>query len=146
MDVLWFHQGKRLSVLFFFLCFSLVSCLSKQDSIDTLFVILDAKPNTLDPRTATSANGMRLVPLMFNGFVRFDDKGELQPDIALKWELEGLTWTFYLKRGVRFSNGRAVGKEDILFSFEEFKKKESPFHSAFKKYSVCKGCRKKSGQ
>lgn len=110
----------------------LSSCSPKELPKDNLFVILDSKPSTLDPRKATDANGMRLVSLIFNGFVKFGNQGELLPDAASSWKLAGLTWTFYLKPNLSFSNGRAVSKEDILFSFEEFKKKSSPFHSAFK--------------
>ena len=115
-----------------FCVFSIAGCSSKKLPKDILFVVLDSKPPTLDPRKATDANGMRLLALVFNGLVKFGDQGELLPDAALKWELKGLTYTFYLQPGLSFSNGRDVTKEDILFSFEEFKKKDSPFQSAFK--------------
>ena len=120
----------RLS-LFLLVCF-LSSCSTKKLPQDTLFVILDSKPQTLDPRQATSANGMRLVNLIFNSFIKQGDQGGLDPDLALKWHLKGLTWIFYLKPDLKFSNGRELSKEDILFSFEEFKKKSSVFYSAFK--------------
>ena len=110
----------------------LMSCSVREQPKDTLFVVLDSRPQTLDPRKATSANGMRLVGLIFNSFVKQGDQGELEPDLALRWKLEDLTWTFVLKPNLKFSNGRPVLKEDILFSFAEFKKKSSPFYSAFK--------------
>ena len=122
----------------------MASCSPKQLPKSTLFVVLDSKPNTLDPRKATDANGMRLTALIFNGLVKFGDQGELLPDAALKWKLEGLTYTFYLKPDLSFSNGREVNKEDILFSFEEFKKKSSPFHSAFKNIKSVKVLEKKT--
>ena len=127
-----FYQSKRLSLLLAFLCFFMADCSPKQTAKNILFVVLDSKPNTLDPRRATDANGMRLLALIFNGLVQTGDQGELLPDLALKWKKEGLTYIFYLKSGLHFSNGRAITKEDILFSFEEFKKRDSPFHSAFK--------------
>ena len=117
---------------FFFTACLLFSCSTKKLPNDTLFVALDSKPQTLDPRRATSANGMRLVNLIFNSFVRHGNHGELESDLALKWELRGLTWVFYLKPDIEFSNGRKLSKEDILFSFAEFKKKSSAFYSAFK--------------
>ena len=126
------HQSKTLKFLFILLCFLTTGCSPKQLPKNILFVILDSKPNTLDPRKATDANGMRLVALIFNGLVRAGNQGEILPDLALKWKREGLSYTFYLKPNLRFSNGRAVTKEDILFSFEEFKKKDSPFYAAFK--------------
>ena len=122
------YQKIKILVCFLYL---LSACSSKELSQDTLFVVLDSKPNTLDPRKATDANGMRLVSLIFSGLVQSDAEG-LIPDSALKWELKGLSYTFYLKPNLRFSNGRLVSKQDILFSFEEFRKKGSPFYSAFK--------------
>ena len=116
----------------FLLLLFLVSCFVKEQPRDTLFVVLDSRPQTLDPRKATSANGMRLIGLIFNSFVKQGNQGELEPDLALRWRLDNLTWTFALKPNLKFSNGRLVLREDILFSFEEFKKKSSSFYSAFK--------------
>ena len=115
-----------------FVFFFLASCSVKEQPKDTLFVVLDSRPQTLDPRKATSANGMRLVGLIFNSFVKLGNQGELSPDLALNWKLKNLTWTFELKPNLKFSNGRTLLKEDILFSFQEFKKQSSPFYSAFK--------------
>lgn len=103
----------------------------KELAKETLFVVLDSRPNTLDPRKATDANGMRITSLIFNSLVQLGEKNPV-PDLAESWKLEGLTYSFYLKPDLQFSNGRPVNKEDILFSFEEFRKKSSPFHSAFK--------------
>ena len=116
----------------FFVFLFLVACSVKEKPKDTLFVVLDSRPQTLDPRKATSANGMRLVGLIFNSFVKLGNQGELKPDLALSWKLENLTWTFELRPNLKFSNHRMLLKEDILFSFQEFKKQSSPFYSAFK--------------
>lgn len=110
----------------------LASCSVKEPAKDTLFVVLDSRPQTLDPRKAVSANGMRLAGLIFNSFVKIGNQGELEPDLALDWKLDNLTWIFTLRPNLKFSNGRLVLKEDILFSFEEFRKKSSAFYSAFK--------------
>ena len=110
----------------------LASCTVQEPAKDTLFVVLDSRPQSLDPRKAVSANGMRLIDLIFNSFVKWGDQGGLEPDLALDWKLDNLTWTFKLKPNLKFSNGRLVLKEDILFSFKEFQKKSSPFYSAFK--------------
>ena len=114
------------------LCWAISSCSPKDLPHSTLFVILDSRPYTLDPRKATDANGMRVSALIFSGLVQYGPQGDLKPDAASKWKLEGLTYTFYLKPNLSFSNGRLVSKEDLLFSFEEFKKKSSAFYSAFK--------------
>lgn len=118
---------KKLLLLFLFVL--VFGSFKKETPKDTLFVILDSRPETLDPRRAVSANGMRLVDLVFNSFVKLDEKGRLTPDLAESWRLENLTWVFRLKPGLKFSNGRAVSKEDILFSFQEFKENSSFKHS-----------------
>ncbi len=52
--------------------------------------------------------------------VRFDRQLTIQPDIAQKWVVsdDGTTYTFYLHRGVRFSNGREVTAYDFKYSFK----------------------------
>ncbi|MBC6415435.1 MAG: ABC transporter substrate-binding protein [Bdellovibrionales bacterium] len=114
-----------------FLFFTLNGFSKKETSKDTLFVILDSRPETLDPRKSVSANGMRMVDLIFDSFINFDQKGQLKPGLAESWKLEGLTWILKLKANLKFSNGRPVTKEDILFSFKEFKN-NSHFKHAFK--------------
>lgn len=129
-----------LFILFFPTC-----SVKKELPKDTLFIVLDSRPETLDPRRAVSANGMRIVDLLFGSFVKTGDKGQLEPDLALQWELKGLVWTFKLKPGLKFSNGRMVSKEDILFSFEEFKNNSS-FSHAFKNIQSVKVLENKEKQ
>ena len=114
-----------------FLGLFLVSCSQGKLSNDILFVLLDSKPRTLDPRKATDANGMRILDLIFSGFVKVQGKGNLQPDAAFKWHIDQKVYTFYLRPNLRFVNGRPVTKADILFSFEEFMKPGSIFLLCF---------------
>lgn len=52
--------------------------------------------------------------------VRFDENGELQPSLAEKWEVseDGLTWTFKIRDGVKFSNGNPLTAEAVKSSLE----------------------------
>lgn len=118
---------KKLLILLSFV--SVFGSFKKVSPQDTLSVILDSRPETLDPRQTISANGMRLVDLVFNSFVKRDEKGLLQSDLAESWKLEKLTWVFTLKPDLKFANGRAVSKEDILYSFQEFRTNSSFKHS-----------------
>lgn len=42
------------------------------------------------------------------------------PGIAESWEVspDGLTWTFHLKKGVRFASGNELTAEDVVYSFK----------------------------
>ena len=105
---------------------------------DVLTAVLDAEPQTLDPRKATDAGGMRIAGLLFHGLTRAGPGLKAVPDGALSWRREGLSsYTFELKK-LRFSNGRPVTKEDLEFSFQEFLKKGSFFYGAFQKIKSVK--------
>jgi peptide/nickel transport system substrate-binding protein len=59
-----------------------------------------------------------LVALIFNGLTRTDEKGELEPDLASRWTAspDGLTYLFYLRRDIRWSDGEAFDADDVLFT------------------------------
>jgi peptide/nickel transport system substrate-binding protein/oligopeptide transport system substrate-binding protein len=50
--------------------------------------------------------------------VEFDQTLTIQPALAQYWKAsrDGLTWTFTLRRGVRFHHGREVTADDVVFS------------------------------
>jgi peptide/nickel transport system substrate-binding protein len=110
-----------------------VSCTSsKVPPQDNLVVAIAAAPATLDPRSSTDANGMRMNSLIFQSILKIGRNLDLEGDAAEKWETKDKEFIFYLKPGLKFSNGRDITAEDILFSFEEYKKESCPFHSSFK--------------
>ena len=52
--------------------------------------------------------------------VRFDENGEMVPCLAEKWENseDGLTWTFTIREGVKFSNGNDMTPDMVKASLE----------------------------
>lgn len=75
---------------------------------------------------------MRLCNLIFQSLVRLGPGLEIEGDAAESWSYKNKTYTFKLKSDLYFQNGRQIKPEDILFSFDEFRSKRSPFSSAFK--------------
>ena len=138
-----FTKNKKL--LFLLLIFSVLcvlyflfnlnikeQALSSQDNKKHVVVALGSEPRTLDPRKATDANGMRIVDLLFQSLVRIGPHLETLPSAAQRWSYKDKTYTFFIDKYLTFSNGRKISKEDILFSFEEYRSEKSPFSSAFK--------------
>lgn len=76
-------------------------------------------PSSLDPARTTDIYAYMVLNQLFDGLVQFDSHLNLVPAIAGFWEasLDGLTWTFHLREGVRFHNGREITADDFVYSF-----------------------------
>jgi len=77
-------------------------------------------PITLDPAVSAEATSHQYIMQIFSGLVRLDDNLQPVPDIAERWHIssDGRTYTFYLRHGVSFHNGREVGAADFKYSWE----------------------------
>jgi peptide/nickel transport system substrate-binding protein len=83
---------------------------------------------------------------MFNALVRYPPGNEgdleaIEPDLAEKWEVskDGKTWTFNLRRGVKFHKGFGeLTAEDVKFTFERMKTEGSPWYKSYKKVKEIK--------
>jgi peptide/nickel transport system substrate-binding protein/oligopeptide transport system substrate-binding protein len=80
---------------------------------------LGNNPITLDPALSTDTYGGAVVRQLFDGLVQFDADLKPIPALAQFWEVsrDRRTWTFTLRRGVRFHHGREVTAHDVVYSF-----------------------------
>ena len=83
---------------------------------------------TMDPHFASSHVEYPLVAALFNGLLRFHpgtlDFDKIEGDLAESWESssDGFTWTFHLKKGVKWHKGYGeVTAQDVKFSFKRVK-------------------------
>jgi len=85
-----------------------------------LYLRLNSNPTSLDPALITDVMGGGIAAKLFNGLVRFNENLDIVPDIARTWTISSdqRTYTFRLRRDVRFSNGRKVTAQDVRYSFE----------------------------
>lgn len=118
-------QSPCLRIIPVLLCLFIVSAVGCHRSDDGrlhgyLSLRLDSNPTTLDPALITDVQGGGIAAKLFNGLVRFNENLELVPDIARSWGLSAdqLTYTFHLRRDVRFSSGRRIEAQDVKYSFE----------------------------
>jgi len=76
-------------------------------------------PPTLDPFRAGDDNSLVYIHLINDGLVEYvPGTVDVRPAVAESWTLspDGLTYTFRLRRGVRFHNGREVTAQDVVYS------------------------------
>ena len=94
---------------------------------------LTDNPDTLDPATFTGVNAEGVARRIFNGLVKLDAKLRPVPDLADKWQQsdDGLTYTFHLRKGVKFHNGRKLTAADVRFSYERLLRRETASHRAW---------------
>ncbi len=86
---------------------------------NVLTVGLEANPTNLDPRHATGAAAVRIVPLLFNSLVALDPSGQVVPELAESWEIpEPTRYVFRLRSGVRFHDGRELTAGDVKYTYD----------------------------
>ncbi len=82
---------------------------------------LAADPSGLDPHLITGLPEINVVSALFEGLVGEDPvDGHAVPAVAERWETspDGLTWTFHLRAGARWSNGAPLVAADFVRSVE----------------------------
>ncbi len=82
--------------------------------------LYDNGPVTLDPALSAEMSSHTYIVQIYSGLVTLDEHLKPVPDIAERWERsqDGKRYTFYIRRGVRFHDGRAVTAQDIKYSWE----------------------------
>ncbi len=93
----------------------------------TLKVAVPANLNTLDPAKHKIGEEYIYNFLVFNALTLIDRDMSLKPDLAEKWESSKdlRTWTFHLRKGVKFHHGRELDAEDVIASFKRILDKET---------------------
>lgn len=75
---------------------------------------------TLDPRVSANSNDYSILNQILEPLLNVDQAGNLQPGLAERWKqsADGLTVTFYLRRGVKFHDGSPFNAEAVKFTFD----------------------------
>lgn len=73
----------------------------------TLVYATDREPTCLDPHSQGDMPQVYIAQQFLDSLVSMDEKGNIGPWLAQRWEVsrDGLTYTFHLRRDVRFSDG-----------------------------------------
>ncbi len=88
----------------------------------TLVWHLGAEPDILNPITSTDAYASRIEGLIYDSLIERDNVTlEWKPKMAERWEIspDKKTFTFFLRPGIRWHDGKPVTADDILYSFQK---------------------------
>ena len=91
----------------------------------TLRVGAYEEPDSLDPAVTTMAFAGDVFQLLFDGLIRYDDRGRAVPDLALEVpsrnnggiSADGMTITYHLVPSARWSDGVPVTASDVVFTY-----------------------------
>jgi ABC-type transport system substrate-binding protein len=80
----------------------------------------DQEAPGLDPAKNPAQAAIRVFDLMYSRLTRLDAQMRPQPDLAEKWDIsaDGKTYTFHLRQGVKFHNGRELTSADVKYTYE----------------------------
>lgn len=74
----------------------------------------------LDPHPSTSTITYQVLSLVYQGLVDFNRDLRIRPVLAESWttSADGRQWTFKLRKGVKFHNGRPLAAGDVKVSLD----------------------------
>ncbi len=81
-----------------------------------------ADPKTFNPITANETSSRDIYNMMFDGLVKKNQVTQDPiPGLAASWEVaaDQKTWTFHLRKGLKWSDGHPLTADDVVFTFND---------------------------
>ncbi|NSB12208.1 peptide ABC transporter substrate-binding protein [Clostridium beijerinckii] len=97
---------------------------------------LGADPRTLDPALCTDTTGTTVLANAFSGLAELDENEKAIPGQAEKWDVsdDKLTYTFHLKKDLKWSNGDPVKASDYEYEWKRLLNPETASEYAYALY------------
>jgi peptide/nickel transport system substrate-binding protein len=86
----------------------------------TIRAAISGEPDQLDPHLTSAYPSFQVLENVYDTLVQPDADLQFEPALAESWEESDdlLLWTFELREGVTFHNGRELTADDVVFSYE----------------------------
>ncbi len=90
---------------------------------DTLVIVMDTSDAvSLDPARAYEFTSVLVVNQLYDKLVDFQlpDLEHVVPEVAESWEVseDGKTWTFHIRKGIKFASGNELTADDVVYSLQ----------------------------
>ncbi|CAM5761307.1 peptide ABC transporter substrate-binding protein [Labrys miyagiensis] len=94
-----------------------------------LKLAFSADPAGFDPARGPSGMSHVVIEQVYSTLMSLDPDAQPYPDLAEKYEMapDGLTYTFHLRKGVKFHNGTELTAEDVKFTFDRLRAPNSGY-------------------
>ncbi|MEX2659332.1 MAG: ABC transporter substrate-binding protein, partial [Acidimicrobiales bacterium] len=104
----------------------------------TLIAAISGEPDRLDPHLTTAYPSFQVLENVYDTLVQPGDDLTFEPALAEEWETsdDNLTWTFTLREGVTWHNGRDFVADDVVYSYERIMDEETAAANAYRFESI----------
>ncbi|MDO8590498.1 MAG: peptide ABC transporter substrate-binding protein [bacterium] len=84
-------------------------------------------PRFINPILAISDADRDLTALVYSGLMRVSENNQLAPDLAESYEIsnDGLCYTFTLKPNLKWSDGKPLNTDDVIFTIDLIKNNQT---------------------
>ncbi|MDD2283524.1 MAG: ABC transporter substrate-binding protein [Eubacteriales bacterium] len=84
---------------------------------DELVVAIPTDPDNFHPHQSVAAATAEIAYNIYEGLVKAAPDGSIIPALAAEWDIspDGLKYTFTLREGAKFHNGREVTADDVVY-------------------------------
>ncbi len=87
-----------------------------------IVLAVSSDPKTFNDIVASETSSSAVTNMLFEGLTTTDVFTlKVIPNLAASWQVspDGLTWTFHLRPGVKWFDGRPFGADDVVFTFND---------------------------
>ena len=102
---------------------SLLLCSSVFALAQTVTIVREVDAERYDPHRTTARGASEVLFMLGDTLVSLDyDMQTIKPGLAERWDVseDGKTYTFHLKDGVKFCDGRAMTADDVVYSLQRW--------------------------
>ena len=105
---------------------------------ETLYLGNSGEPGTLDPHRYNLRLEETLLNDLFMGLTTFSAQGQIVPGAATSWTVseDGLTWTFNLRKDLRWSDGTPLTADDFVYSLRRLMNPQTAASLAYFMYML----------
>jgi len=98
-------------------------------SADTLIIARSGDSPGLDVADETDGESFYIGVQVYDSLLKFEyGSTRVEPSLAESWEVseDGLEWTFYLRKGVKFHDGTDFNADAVLYNFDRIWDQDHP--------------------
>jgi peptide/nickel transport system substrate-binding protein len=112
--------GAALAAAFVLIATSIAATAQEPHRGGTVTVAPSSGPSSLINQVDNGANSFALGTKYLEALVKIDDKAEFKPGLATSWKTspDGLSWTFTIREGVKWHDGKPFVPSDVQWNMD----------------------------